>query len=412
MRATTLINKAVGLQGLWAASFEFEEEFGEQSLIIRCRRRGKKGFCPGCEKRVKAFYDHHERTWRHLPMFGIRTFIRAEVRRVDCPRCGVKVEKVPWARHDSDFTRPLEDAVAWLLRQANQTAVAAWFGISWEAVGNIAERVVKEALDPERLKGLEAIGVDEFGFGHGKVLTIVVNHATGGLIWAAEGRSADVLGKFFDLLGKEGRDRIRIVTMDMSAAYKKAVEEALKNAEIIYDPFHVTKLVIEALDQVRREEFREKENLPRGILRRVIYALRKNPWNLTNEESRSLREVTRANQRIYRGYLLKESLLKIYQYVNEGAAETWLKRVIGWAARSRLKPFVRVAKTLRKHLRSILAYVREGFSNAILEATNRHLRMLNARAYGFRSAAALIAMAFLHRGNLDIELPWNNPQIA
>jgi transposase len=407
MRATTLINKVIGLQGFWAVSFEFRED----SLVIACRKRGKKGYCPECGKRVRSFYDHHERSWRHLPLFGIQTFLRMTVRRVNCPRCGVKVEKVPWARHDSDFTRPFEDAVAWLLRQANQTAVAEWFGISWETVGHIAGRVVKEALDPERLKGLKAIGVDEFGFGHGKVLTIVVNHETGGLIWAAEGRSADVLGQFFDLLGKDGRDRIRIVTMDMSAAYKKAVEEALKNAEIIYDPFHVTKLVIEALDDVRREEFRDKSTLPRGILRRVIYALRKNPWNLKNEETTALREVTRANHRIYRGYLLKESLLKIYQYAYPAAAEKWVKKVLGWAARSRLKPFIRVAKTLRKHLPSILAYVREGFSNAILEATNRHLRLLNARAYGFRSAASLIAMAFLHRGNVNVQLPWNYPQI-
>jgi transposase len=345
-------------------------------------------------------------------LFGVQTFVRATVRRVDCPRCGVKVEKVPWARHDSDFTRPLEDAVAWLLRQANQTAVAAWFQISWEAVGHIAARVVNEALDPNRLKGLEAIGVDEFNFGHKKVLTIVVNHVTGGLIWASEGASADVLGKFFELLGQKGRDGIRTVTMDMSAAYKKAVAAALKNAEIVYDPFHVTQLVIKALDEVRREEFEDKSTLPRGILRRAIYALRKNPWNLKNEEAKALRDVTKANHKIYRGYLLKESLLKIYEYASPAAAEKWVNKVLAWAARSRLKPFVRLSKTLRGHLASILAYVRLGLSNAILEATNRHLRMLNARAYGFRSAAALIAMAFLHRGKLNINLPWNHPQIA
>jgi transposase len=406
VRATSLINKALGLQGLWVSDVKFENG----KLVLGCRKRGKKGICPICLKKVRAFYDHHEKTWRHLSMFGMPTFIKATIRRVMCPRCGVKVEEVSWARHDSDFTRPLEDAVAWLLRQSNQTAVSDFFGVSWMAVGHIAKRVVDEILDPERFKGLEAIGVDEFCFGRKKVLTIVVNHVTGGLIWASEGKSADVLAKFFDLLGERGRLGIRVVTMDMCSAFKKAVEEHLPNAEIIYDPFHVNKLVIAAMDEVRREEFRDKSNLPRGVLRRAIVALRKNPWNLKNEEAKSLKEVTGANKKIYRGYMLKECLLKIYQYASEGAARNWFKKTLGWASRSRLKPFVRVAKTLKKHFHSILAYIREGFSNAILETTNRHLRLLNARSYGFKSAAPLIALGFLHRGNLNLELPWNHPQ--
>jgi transposase len=405
MRATTLINKCLGLQGLWAASLQFIDG----NLIIGCRKRGKKGFCPICGKRVRSFYDHHERIWRHLPMFGLATFLVVTVRRVNCPRCGVRVERVPWARHDSDFTRPFEDAVAWLLRRTNQTAVARWFGIAWETVGNIAKRVVDELLDPGRLKGLEAIGVDEFGFGHGKVITLVVNHSTGGLIWAAEGKGSDVLGAFFKILGKEGRKKIRIVTIDMSAAYRKAVEEWLPEAEIEYDPFHVTKLVIKALDEVRRDEIKKTKDVPRGVLRRLIYALRKNPWNLKDEEAASLREVSRANQRIYRGYLLKECVLKFYQYAYPVAAEKWLRKAINWAARSRLKPFVRLSRTLRKHLDGIMAFLKTGISNGILEATCRHLRLLNARAYGYASAESFIAMAFLHRGCIDIELPWNHP---
>ena len=319
------------------------------------------------------------------------------------------MERVPWARHDSDFTLPFEDAAAWLLRQTNQTAVARWFGIAWETVGNIAKRVVNELLDPSRLKGLEYIGVDEFGFGHGKVITLVVNHASGALIWAAEGKGADVLGAFFKTLGEKGRKKIRIVTMDMSAAYRKAVMEWLPEAEIIYDPFHVTKLVIEALDEVRREEMKKTKGVPRGSLRGLIYALRKNPWNLKREEAASLREISSCNQRIYRGYLLKECILKTYQYTYPGAAESWLKKVINWAARSRLKPFLRLSRTLRKHFDGIMAFLKTRFSNGILEATCRHLRLLNARAYGYASADSFIAMAFLHRGCIDIDLPWNHP---
>ena len=407
MRATTLINKCLGLQGLWVSGVQFTD----RELLIRCRKRGTKGFCPICGKRVKTFYDHHERTWRHLSVFGLVTYLLVTVRRVNCPRCGVRVESVPWARHDSDFTRPFEDAVAWLLRKTNQTAVSRWFGIAWATVGNIAKRIVEELLDPARLKGLEAIGVDEFGFGHGKVITLVVNHVTGGLIWAEEGKGSEVLGKFFRTLGKKGREGIRLVTMDMDAGYRKAVQEWLPKAAIEYDPFHVTKLVIEALDEVRRMEINNTKAVLPGVLGRLMHALRKNPWNLKDEEAKSLREISRANQRIYRAYLLKECILKVYQYAYPGAAEKWLKKAINWAARSRLKPFVRLSRTLRKHLDGVMAFLKTGFSNAVLESTCRHLRLLNARAYGYASAEAFIAMAHLHRGCIHIELPWDHPQI-
>lgn len=407
MRTTAFINKIIGLQGICAHHVEIENGV----LTVTCHKRGKKGFCPICGRRVRSFYDHHEREWMHLSVCGFRTIIRARIRRVNCPRCGVRVEKVPWARHDSDFTRPLEDAVAWLLRQSNMTATAEWFGISWETVGNIAKRVVDEVLDPSRFDGLEAIGVDEFVFGRGRVLTLVVNHATGGLIWASEGKSADTLEKFFELLGKERCKKITIVTMDMCAAFKSAVQARLPNAQIVYDPFHVTKLVIKALDEVRREEIGNTCETPPGVLRKLMYALRKNPWNLKNEESRSLDEIARANKRIYRAYLIKECLLKVYQYFYQGRAETWFRRAIGWAARSKLKPFVRLSHTLREHFDDILAFVKTRFSNGLLESTCRHMRLLNARAYGYGSASALIAMAFLHRGCINLELPWNHPQI-
>ena len=102
---------------------------------------------------------------------------------------------------------------------------------------------------------------------------------------------------------------------------------------------------------------------------------------------------------------------KVYQYAYPGAAEKWLKKAINWAARSRLKPFVRLSRTLRKHLDGVMAFLKTGFSNAVLESTCRHLRLLNARAYGYASAEAFIAMAHLHRGCIHIELPWDHPQI-
>ncbi len=402
MRSTTLINKCLGLQGLWTSKVQIVAG----TIEIFCRKRSKKAFCPKCGRRMRNLYDCHVRSWRHLPLFTMPTNLSVEIRRVNCPTCGVLVESVPWARHGSRFTKPFEDAVAWLLKYTNKTAVCRWFGISWLTVGNIAERVVAEQLDETRFDNLEAIGVDEFHVGKGHVLTLVVDHKRGKFIWAKEGQSAETLGAFFKMLGPERRKNIKLVSMDMDAAYKKAVKEWLPDAQVVFDPFHVTRLVIDALDEVRREEMRRSRRPEKQTFKGYTYALRKNPWNLTVDQAESLKELARENNRIYRAYLLKESLLKVYDYVSPVVAADCLKKAMGWAARSRLKPFLKVSRTIRKHFNGVLAFVRHGISNGVLESTCRHMRLLNSRAYGFASAGALIAMTFLYRGGVNVLLPF------
>lgn len=408
MRMEKAIEPLLGLQGFRLEGFRFEESKGCRELILSIRRRWRKRTCSGCGKWVRGTYDRHVRRWRHLSLFGTRTYLEGEIRRVNCSRCGVRVEAVPWARRDSTFTRPMEEAVAWLARRSTQTAVAEWFGIAWETVGSIVEHVVDELLPESRLDGLVAIGVDEFhyGRGHRKVLTLVVDHATGRLIWGGEGQGKDTLTQFFARLGPERTATIRLVSMDMDAGYIGAVREHLPQAEIAYDPFHVTQLVLRALDEVRRSEVRQSPPELRNPVKGLRFALRKNPWNLKGGEAKRLEELQTANRRLYRAYLLKESLMHVYHYVSPGWAQRQLTKTIGWALRSRLAPFQKLGRTLRKHLDGVLTFVRYGISNAVLEATCRHFRMLNARAYGFHSAQALMALGFLFCGGINVELPW------
>lgn len=408
MRIAETIERLLGLQGFRVKGLRIEEVDGRQELTVEIRRRRRRRICSGCGKWVRGTYDRHARRWRHLSMFGTRTYLEGEIRRVNCPRCGVRVEAVAWARRDSAFTRPFEEAVAWLTRRSTQTAVAEWFGIAWETVGNIVEHVVTESLSESRLEGLAAIGVDEFhyGAGHQKVLTLVVDHATGRLIWGGEGQGKETLGRFFALLGQARSASIRLVSLDMDAGYIGAVREHLPQAEIAYDPFHVTRLVLKALDEVRRSEVRESPLDKLRAIKGLRFALRKNPWNLKHGEAKRLEDLQTVNRRLYRAYLLKESLLQVYHYVSPGWAQRQLTKTIGWAVRSRLSPFRKLGRTLRKHLDGVLTFVRYGISNARLEATCRHFRMLSTRAYGFHSAQALLALGFLFCGGINVELPW------
>jgi transposase len=142
----------------------------------------------------------------------------------------------PWARVGSLFTRAFEDEVAWFLQHTDRTATAKYFGVGWETVGRIAERVAAEKLDPSLLKNLLNIGVDEICYGRPlKYLTVVVNHETGRVVWSGPGQSSATLGRFFDGLGASARAAIKVVTMDMDVAFEKAVREHVPNAEIVYD---------------------------------------------------------------------------------------------------------------------------------------------------------------------------------
>lgn len=257
-----------------------------------------------------------------------------------------------------------------------------------------------------RFDGLRQIGVDEISYQrHHKYLTVVVHHETGKVVWAAEGKSSDVLKSFFEQLGPERLAQIEVVSMDLSAAYQKAVSEVLPGAEIVFDKFHVARLAQQALDEVRRELVRQLEPEARRPLKKTRWALLKTPTHLELHQKTQLATIQRTNDPLYRAYLLKESFLDILADSSPEAAHAELKAWLAWASRCRLRPFVRLGRTVRKHLAGILRMIETGLTNARLEGMNNKIRLLSHRAYGFHSAQALIATVYLCCSDLQINLP-------
>ncbi len=320
---------------------------------------------------------------------------------------------VPWAAPGSRFTRDFEEFAAYLAQRMDKTAACKLLGINWRTVGTIVERIVAERLDPTRLDDLSIIGVDEISFRrHHNYVTVVVDHLRHRVIWVGEGKSADVLGQFFTLLGPERTARLTHVTMDMSAAFIQAVTRHAPQAQKVFDRFHVQKLASEAVDEVRRAEVHQAPDKEAArALKHTRWALLKNPWNLRQSESQKLSEVQRTNTRLYRAYLLKESLAQGLDYRQPGRAATHLNRWIAWAKRSRLKPFAKLADTIKRFKDGILAYVATGLSNGLTEGLNNKTRLLTRRAYGFHAAPALISMIHLCCGGiiLDPPLPASQP---
>jgi len=353
--------------------------------------------CSGCGCRTRAVHDRRARTWRHLDVAGMQLKLRYRLRRVRCKRCGIVVELIPWAPPGSWFTTAFEDMIGYLAQHAAKTIVAGMMRIAWATVGAIIERVVARRGPRDLLDDLVDIGVDELSYRrHHEYITVVVDHGTGRVVWAAPGKNADTLRSFFRELGGERCAKLKNVTIDMSAAYIAAVKEAAPGAQIVFDKFHVQRLAHAALDEVRRAEVREsRDPATKAALKHSRFALQKNPWNMNDIEHEKVSQVQRTNKWLYRAYLLKESLAEVLARRQPNVAREKLVEWTDWGARSKLKPFVRVAKTVRKHLEGIVAYIATGLTNARSEGTNGKVRTITRRSYGFHGASSLIAMVFL-----------------
>jgi transposase len=371
----------------------------ERDRCGECRRR-----CPG--------YDLGEgrRRWRSLDLGTTFAFLEADAPRVTCRRHGVVVCAVPWARHDSRFTRAFEDQVAWLAVNTSKTAVAELMRVAWRSVGTILERVAAEAMrEVDLLDGLRRIGIDEISHRKGqRYLTVVVDHHTGRLVWAAAGRDRRTVLAFFDALGEERCKQIELISADMAAWISGPITERVPDAIRCVDPFHVVQLATEALDDVRREVWNEARRQGNLALARELkgarFAVWKNPENLTDRQAAKLATIQRTNTRLYRAYLLKEQLRQIYQLPAAAASrllDGWLK----WARRSKLTSFVKLARTITDQREGILAAIQHGLSNARIEQINTQIRLIARRAFGFHSPHALIALAMLKLADLCPPLP-------
>jgi transposase len=375
------------------------DPFTGPTVVIEVKARARGLQCGECGRRCSRRHgaEGKLRSWRHLGLFGFVVLLRCRVYRVVCKRCGVRTMSVPWSRKGSVFTRVFEDEAAWFLQHTDQTATATYMGISWVTAGHIARRVVDEKLDGSLLSDLHFIGVDEISYGRPKkFLTVVVDHERGRVVWAAEGKSSETLGRFFDTLGPTRKSSIEVVTMDMSAAYIKSVTECLPQAEIVFDRFHVVRLLMDAIDEIRRDEVRAMADAEdRKMLKSSRFPLLKNPWNLTRKENQKLSAIQRNNHRLYRAYLLKESFQEIYNAATLEDAERLFRDWFGWARRSRLGPLIRVAQTIKEHWYGIRRFIELRITNGPVEGFNSKIRMVSHRAFGFHSADALIAMIML-----------------
>ena len=409
MRVTTVFNRLLKLDGVNVT----DVAIGDDTVVVTVRLRRRKLLCPECGFSTGARYDTRavNSSWRHLRMGAHRLVVRARLRRLVCPEHGVRVEGVPFARPASRFTRDFDQLGAWLAVKMDQDALRRLVQIDWDTVGRICDRVVADELDPGRLDELYDIGVDEISWKkHHNYLTLVVNHTTNKVV-CAEGKNTKTLDGFFDELGTGRSGQIRAVSMDMGPAFRKSVLTHAEQATICFDPFHVVKLGTDALNTVRRDIWQQLRQLPDPDIARKFkgarWALLKNPEDLTTRQATTLTAIRRHGGELWRAYQRKEELRAIFAggLTDEETGELldrWCARV----QRSRLEPFIKAGRTIRRHRDGILAAIRLGLTNARLEGLNQRVRLIMRRAFGFHSARAALALVMLSAGPINLTLPW------
>ena len=460
MRVTTAFSRLLRLPGVWVRKVRFEPD----GVVVEVALRRRRLHCPKCEYSTRARKDTwpENSVWRHLDLGVWRLEVHCRRRRLWCPVHGARTEGVPFARPGSEFTGDFECLVAWLATRTDKSTIKRMLRIDWDTVGRIVKRVCDDELDPDRLQDLFDIGIDEVSWKkQHNYLTLVADHRRGKIVWGAEGKGEQAGDEFFEALdpgpgapsppppprqapepaimvpfgpcptvpaghGIPGAwlepesdiepaifaraNKLRAISLDMTAGYAASARNHAPQATICIDPYHVVQLANQALDEVRRAYWNELRTLrDQQAAKRFKdsrWCLLKRPEKLTDEQAATLARIRAAGGEVWRAYQLKEAVRGIFQPgLTLEDVQALIKRLLSRLARSRLEPFIRLGKTIRRHRDGILAAIRLGINQGRTEALNNKVRLITRRAYGFHSAKAALALVLLTCGPITLHLP-------
>lgn len=402
MRDTDLYAQILNVQAPWTVEdVELDRSGGEVRVHV-AYDGGAPLVCPECQQAVPG-YDTRQRQWRHLDTCQLRTLLVADVPRVNCPEHGVRQIEVPWAEEGSRFTALFEALVIDWLQEASIQAVAQRLGLSWSAVDGIMQRAVKRGLARRDPVASSVLAVDEKAYKKRHHYLTVVSDGSR-VLHVAEGRREASLGDFLQSLPPAQKHRIQWVSMDMWQPYIQATIKHLPHGarKIAFDRFHVAKQFNEAVDLVRRKEHKALAKEGDHRLKGTKYHWLRGGGPRKEAEQAQFDQLRQQELRTARAWAIKETAANLWDYRDRGSARQAWKRLLGWMARSRLTPMVKLGQTVRSHLSGILKAVMAGASNSLAENLNNRIQKIKARANGFRNRQRMINAIYFHLGGLDL----------
>jgi transposase len=390
----TFIRKQLHLKAHTVTKVEETDE----CMLVWIDRLGRRLLrCGVCRQRCLEVHDiRKEREWRDLSMRKLALKLRYRPRRVECPRCGVRVEDFPWAEPWARVTAALSNAVAVLARELSWQGTARQYGLNWKSVATIVKRAVQYGLRHRKRPPVHVIGIDEVSRRKGQVyLTVVYDLERRVLLWVGDDRTEEAVRPFFTKeMGLRRCRTLQVVCLDMWAAYAKLIRQHAPNAQILFDRFHIVKHLNEAVDAVRRELWRRLSSKERTSFQGTRWLLLKNPWNLKDSQKERLSTLVQWNTPLVRAWYLKEAFQLFWTYKQPWRAQQHLYKWIRSAMRSKLDAFKKFAQMLRSHLGGILPWTKIRVSNGAVEGMNNKIKSISHRSFGFRTAENFIAAIY------------------
>lgn len=402
MTAYKLIGKLLKFKGFRCVGLAFRR--GQRlEVLVKPFKNGCR--CSHCGRRGKIVRQRAEpRYWRDIPVGPWSVWLMYWPREIHCITHGRVSERLPWADAESRVTYRLEYLMLRYCQIMSQKAAAELLRLPASTLSDLLHRLIRRLRDGHRIRGLKTIGIDEVSYHKGhKYATLVYDLDRSCVVWIGQGKGRETIDRFFnDALSDYQKARIQSACCDMSQAYIGAIETHCPNATLVLDRFHIVKTLNEAVDEVRKEQWREATEANRKALKGMRWLLYRHSSTRTREDTRNLKALDKHNRRIYRAWRLKEEFEHFWDYKATWAAERFLKHWTKSALLSRLEPMRKFVHTLRRHQQAVVAFIDTRVTNAIAEGINRIVRMVNNRASGYRHLDAFSDMIYLAAGDLDL----------
>jgi transposase len=403
MQLKTILNHVEPIKSFVYGKSRWVEEAVRPTIEVELlSRRNGRPICSGCGKQRPGYDRLPPRQFEFVPLWGITVLFVYAMRRVQCPRCGVKVERVPWCDGKHQLTITYRWFLAEWAKRLSWQEVADAFCTTWENVFRSVKHAVWWGVAHQELKGVKSIGVDEIQWQRGhQYLTLVyqIDDGLKRLLWIARERTEQSLRSFFEIVSDEVRTGIRFVCSDMCQAYLNVIAEQASDALHVLDRFHIMKSMNEAIDDVRRNEARRmKQDGYEPLLKHSRWCLLKRPENLSDRQAAKLADLLKYNLQSVRSYLMREDFQQFWEYTSPGWAGRFLDQWCTRAMRSKIEPMKKIARSLRSHRALILNWFRAHgtISAGTVEGLNNKAKLIMRKAYGFRTYEA-IQIALFHK---------------
>lgn len=343
--------------------------------------------------------------WRDIPICGIQVFFWYYPREIKCRKHGRVQENIPWASPYARVTHRFEYSLLTYCSVMTQKAAAQLLKISTSTLSDLLHRTITTIREGHKIKGFTHIGIDEISYCKGrKYATIVYDLKRSRVVWIGKGKGRKTIDIFFKKeLSDYQRQQIIAASCDMGQAYIGAIEHWCPNATLVLDRFHVVKALNNAVDEVRKEQWRQANKEEKVALKGLRWLLYMHSSNRSDEDVKRLKALyMNGNRRIHRAWILSDEFEQFWDFKNQAEAEIFLDNWCRTANKSRLEPIKNFVKLIKKHKERLLPFVDTGLTNAIAEGLNRIIKIAKNRASGFRTLDAFSDIIFLMVGDLDI----------